>query len=160
MHANIPVAVLGLSLTLSACGRSRMPDVAAYQKLAADVSVAVEKHAGNTRTLGPQDCPAEMGRYEADVRPLLERMTDMSVEMDAHMRDMGRSGFADMQAGCRAMTAELDDHLAAACAAGDIQAETTRHASAMAGMLGHEMDDAVSMQEMMGGWMMSGGGCR
>jgi hypothetical protein len=120
----------------------------------------VDDHTTASAALSASNCPAEKSRYEAQVRPMLDRMASMSVDTDACMNDMGHTGTADMQSTCRSMQAELDDHLAAACSTGDIAGEAARHASAMHTMLQHETDRAATMQSMMGdSSMMSGGMC-
>ena len=155
VRATVAIALAGVVL---ACGSGTSPDVAAYQKLAADVAVAVDTHTINATT--GAGCIAERDRYGAAIRPMLDRMSDMSVDMDACMRGMGHVTSADMQSTCRSMRGELDDHLAAACAAQDVAAEAERHASAMKRMLQHEMDEAGGMQDMMGNRaMMASGMC-
>ncbi|HEU4382002.1 MAG TPA: hypothetical protein VFR85_00765 [Anaeromyxobacteraceae bacterium] len=131
--------------------------MSAYRNLASQISGAVARHQANSAALGAAECPAERTRYGAEVRPMLERMEVMSIDMDAHLREMGCPGSAEMQATCQAMLGELDDHLAVACSANDVAAEATRHQVAMDSMLDHEM---AMLGGMQGGSMMgSGGGC-
>jgi hypothetical protein len=149
----IGVAVVG-------CGGMKGPDVAAYRTLGAEVASTVESHRIASATLSGAECAAERDRYAAELRPMLQRMTSMSGDMDACMDEMGHAGSGDLQSTCASMRAELDGHLAAACATADIAGEAARHATAMAGMVAHEMDAAGTMQGMMGsGGMMSGGDC-
>jgi len=157
MNAKV-VLTAAFGLAMVGCGGTKAPDIAAYQKLGADLSAAVESHETTCATLTTADCPGERSRYDAEVRPMLDRMLSMSGDMDACMNDMGYAASADMRGTCQSMRTELDSHLAAACTA-DIAGEASRHAAVMGGMLQHEMDRSVAMQGMMGGSMMSGGMC-
>lgn len=143
----LPVVLLGIAMT--DCGGMKAPDTAAYQRLSGELSAAVENHRAASANLTAANCPAERDRYGTQARPLLERMASMTAEMDAHMRDMGHGGLADMQSTCRSMSSELESHLASACSAGTIAGEATRHATAMKSMLQHETDRASNMQYMM-----------
>lgn len=159
MHIRNTGAIVLATIVL-ACGGGTSPDIAAYQKLAADLAVTVDTHQTNVTTAAGADCIAERNRYGAAIRPMLDRMSDMSVDMDACMRDMGHATPTDMQSTCQSMRGELDDHLAAACATQDAAAEAERHATAMKRMLQHELDEASAMQDMMGNRsMMSTGMC-
>ena len=64
----------------------------------------------------PRRVHGRPGRYDAQVRPLLEHMRSGSGAMDQQMSSMGRAADADMTCGTEAMTAELDLHASIACA--------------------------------------------
>lgn len=157
MTAKAIVTVL-VALVAGCGGMERSADVDAYQRVLSDALAAVETHAAAAIALAPADCGSEMARYEAEMRPMLDRMAGMSDDMDACMADMGRAS-AEMQATCEAMRAEVDAHRDAACTTGDIAGGGSRHASAMRDMIQREMDASAGMQGMMDGTMMSGRSC-
>lgn len=159
-------AVLGL-LACSGSTTTTMSsvDVQAYQKATADVRGAVDEH----RTLAaaivlPSACNDEQSRYDGKVRPLVERMMDLSGAMDGCMKGMGHDNQADMGAMCQSMQGELDRHAGAACVGDSTQnrTESERDCSAMLDWTARADQRSSSMQGMMGGggMMMSGGECR
>jgi hypothetical protein len=107
-------------------------------------------------------CLSTHAGYDAAVRPMVERMREMSGWMDEHMASMGGGADADMVCGADAMVAELDRHAAAACAsATDMPAnaaEVTAHAGAMHDWAEHQRARADEMDGMMSGGGMMGGG--
>lgn len=157
---NTIVAVLPL-LALGCGGNSgtRVPNISAYQTLLTDASAAVRVHKDASATLSSATCPAECSRYASAIRPRLETLSSMSLDMDACMRDMGHASDAQMQSTCQSMNSELTAHLAVCCTATDVAAEVDRHAAAMSGMLQQQVAWAAEMQGMLGDSMMSGGTC-
>ena len=91
--------------------------------------------------------------YDAQVRPMVDRMRSMSGAMDQQMGRMGRAEDGDMSCGVDAMGAELDHHDAVACTSTAMSAnhaEATRHAAAMTGWADHQHARADEMGGMMG----------
>jgi len=152
-------------LLASCADETPAPDVAAFRQFNEQLVAAVDTH--QTNIPGMTDmaaCTAERDRYEADVRPIVDRMRDMSAGMDDCMMAMGRDSMADMQTTCGGMNDELTTHMGAACTSSDLaqdRAEADRHCNAMRQMAQQEMGRADNMMQgggMMSG-MMSGGTC-
>jgi len=147
-------------LALSACGdHTGGPDYRAYGNLATEIAASAEQHSTTMSTATAAACPGERARYAGELRPMVGRMQDMSVDMDACMLKMGHTDQADMQATCEQMSSELEQHLAVGCTASDPAAEASRHAGAMGQMAQHEAQRAESMGEMMMGGGMMGNAC-
>lgn len=162
MSRNVPFLLL--FGTLAACGaHGTAPDVAAYDAAVSDVRASVATHQTSAAAAqGSTDCTAEHQRYDAEVRPRVKHMMDMSGGMDGCMRDMGHGDQADMHGMCDSMMGELDRHHGVACAGDDAanHAEAEHHCQMMRDWLDREHGRADSMKGMMGsGGMMSGGRC-
>lgn len=117
------------------CGMHSM-DMAGYQNVMSEVSSSVQNHETAVAALTTVGCATEMSRYAAEMAPMLDRMTEMSGQMGSCMVAAGSS--ADMRSTCESMTAELDAHVAGACAAPDVVAETREHVQKMNAMLDRE----------------------
>jgi len=105
-------------------------------------------------------CNSAESQYDAQVRPMVQRMEDMSGSMHSMMDSQGAGSHGDMSCMSGAMRAELAQHKAMACASADMaanQAEAMRHADSMEGYAAHQRARAEEMMSMMGGGMMGGG---
>ncbi len=156
----ITVAVLAVTV-FPACGRgAAAPDVAAYQQTVSELQLAVAAHQSDSAaTTTVADCDAEHQRYDASIRPRLQRMSAMSGAMDGCGRTMGHPGALNLGSMCGSMQSELDRHAVAACA-GDVaanHAEAARHCQLMRDWLGQQRAQASSM--MNTGALMGGGRC-
>ncbi len=153
-----------LALLASGCGSNMShtnADVQAYQALALGVSSGVQSYRSQAAAMADlASCNGAASQYDAQVRPMVQRMEDMSGSMDTMMDSQGRGSHGDMGCMSAAMRAELDEHKTMACASADMaanQAEATRHADSMEGYAAHQQARAEEMMSMMGGGMMSGG---
>ena len=159
------VLLVAFALT-AGCGgmgnASAPADPAAYQKLTQDVVARVATHRANaTGAETVSACVTEHTRYDAEVRPMLEKMQSQSGGMDSCMMQMGRSGDADLTATCGSMMSELDGHKTDACASADVAVDTNeavRHCAAMEKGLAAANDRASYLAGSMGN--MSGGRCK
>lgn len=160
-------AVVVLAAALAACSADRMrdPGVDAFRAQALAVEGAVAAYEADAAAIpDAAACADAHSGYDAQVRPMLERMQEMAAAMDDHMAEMGRAGDADMACAARQLMAELDRHAAAACASQDDMgpnvAEVGAHAGTMAGWTGHERARCDELGGMMGdgSGMMHGGG--
>jgi len=156
--------VAGMLVASCADGTSA-PDAAKFRQLNEQLVAAVDTHQTNTLSMiDIASCTAERDRYMADVRPIVDQMRDLSLDMDDCMMAMGRDAMADMEKTCGGMGDELTGHMNAACALSDIgqdRAESQRHCDAMRTMAQQEMgraDDMMQSGGMMSG-RMSGGTC-
>lgn len=162
----IPFLASVALLAVGACGSSMSgPDTAQYRQLATSISAAATAHRDAMATMtGTIDCQAERDRYRAQVTPLMDRMQEMSGDMDGCMESMGHASDASMRASCTSMRDELNRHYGAACASAtprDNAAEASAHADRMTGWANTEAGQADRMHSMMGGsGMMGGGACR
>jgi hypothetical protein len=152
-------------LLASCADETPAPDVVAFRQLNEQLAAAVDTHQTNTAAMPDMaGCTAERDRYEAEVRPIVDKMRDLSTGMDDCMMAMGRDSMADMQKTCGGMTDELTTHMGAACESSDLsqdRAESERHCNAMRRMAEQEIGRADNMMQrggMMSG-MMSGGTC-
>jgi len=153
-----PAAML---LALSSCGDTASgPDYLAYGNLAAEIGASSAQHSATMSLATAEACPGEMTRYAGEMQPMVARMLQMSVDMDACMLEMGHTDQADMKATCEQMSSELEQHLAVGCTGSDPAAEASRHAGAMGQMAQHEADRAGTMGGMMAGGGMMGNACR
>jgi hypothetical protein len=151
----------------AACGSEGPTDaeqVATFRATADRIDTSATAYGSGAGTMADQaGCLSMHAGYDADVRPMVERMRDMSGSMDEHMASMGGAGHADMACGAAAMMAELDRHAAAACASATMPAnaaEAAAHAGTMHDWAAHQRARADEMGGMMngGGGMMGGGG--
>ncbi len=151
-------------LTALACGGSATspqagpsgassPAITQYQDLSASVQSAAVSY--GTTTSGPgmtlEGCAAAHDAYDAQVRPWLSQMVQMSASMDAFMDAHDGSAYADMACVANAMLQELDAHRLVACTfstLGGDQTEATRHVGVMTSYAGHAYDRCG---QMMGG---------
>ena len=111
-------------------------DVDSYAQLAASVSGRANEYrdAIMSASMTMMQCRSVHDAYDADVRPWLDHMAQMSDAMDKLMDDHGGATAADTSCVAAAMMGELDHHRAVACSAADLstnQAEVTRHVGAM-----------------------------
>lgn len=159
----------GISLLTAAvvlgCGGSSgngTPDVQGYTATAGQISAAAAAYgvaAGGT--VDVPACQSAHAAYDAQVRPMVDRLQAMSGAMDERMTMMGRGGDADMTCGADAMDAELAHHAAAACASVGMDAnhaEAERHAAAMESWAEHQRERADELGGMMGMGGMGGMG--
>jgi hypothetical protein len=148
-------------LALSACGDTASgPDYRAYGNLAAEIGASSAQHSATMGVATASACPGEMARYAGEMRPMVARMLQMSIDMDACMLEMGHADQADMRSTCVQMSSDLEQHLPVGCTASDPAAEASRHAGAMGQMAQHEADRADTMGGMMAGGGMMGNACR
>ena len=140
-------------------------DAVVYRDLALQIGGALERHLANgtNAPASASSCRSEHGRYEGEVRPLLDRMSAASGRMDSWMRCTA-AGPAEMEEGCQSMRAELDRHALAACSSSDATAniaELNRHHDAMAGWTRLEAEDASAMIDIENcATVISCGSCR
>lgn len=148
LFAMIPAAACGGH----AWAPPRANDAAAYRDVALQISGAVDRHLANgtTAAASSSSCRAEHGRYETEVRPLLDRMSAASGRMDSWMRCTD-AGPAEMENVCESMRAELDRHAFDACRSSDAAlnlAELNRHRERMAEWARQEAEDASAMMTL------------
>ncbi|HEX9052428.1 MAG TPA: hypothetical protein VF841_18015 [Anaeromyxobacter sp.] len=150
-------------LTVVACGRSSSspagPSVASsaaitqYQDLTASVQSAAVTY-GTTMSdpaMTAGGCAAAHDAYDAQVRPWISQMVQMSGAMDAFMDAHNGYAYADMACVANAMLQELDAHRTVACTfstLGGDQTEASRHVGVMTSLTGHAYDRCG---QMMGG---------
>lgn len=121
-----------------------------YQDLTASVQSAAVAYAvtmaGQGMTAGA--CAAAHDAYDAQVRPWLSQMAQMSGAMDAYMDAHDGASYADMACVANAMTSELDAHRLVACTfptLGGDQTEVSRHVGVMTSFTGHVYDRCGQM---------------
>jgi hypothetical protein len=154
-------AVIG-ALAATACGdamMSRTSDAStmqAYQAVGQDVSGAIASYAADTASMADDvACEATHAEYAEQMGLMLERMREMSTEMDRHMGDYGHTIPADLACVAEAMAAEFERHHAAACEAAEISADLTeaaRHVGSMKSLVEHQRlryEGAGTMMGMM-----------
>lgn len=157
----IKIAAVVSALAITACGggtgssSNDASTFAAYQVLGQQMTTTVTAYAAETATLPDvAACDAAHGRYEAAMEGMVERMRQMSAEMDQHMEGMGQDGF-DMGCVADAMVAELERHHAAACTSADVTAdeqEAAAHVATMNQFMEHQRmryQDAGASMGMM-----------
>ncbi len=161
------VTSVAVAFLLAACGMSRtasmsQADIAAYDQAAAGTGGAVATYRAAAETASsPAECASAVARYDAQVRPMLDRMKEMAGRMDQHMTGMGSHAGADMQCGMDVMVEELEHHLAVACTLPDVaadRAEAERHCDTMQAFVDHMRMRADEMGSMMGDEGMHGQG--
>jgi len=126
-------------------------DIAIYQQLAVKVQERATTYrmammAPETETVA--DCQRMHEQYDAEVRPWVSRMVQMSGGMDRYMSDHGGSDVADHACVSGAMTHELDRHHAQACTLANLDADqeqAVRHVDAMLTYSGHMWDRSDQM---------------
>jgi hypothetical protein len=171
----------GVVAAMAACGgssnTSNTQDVQSFDTTGQDISAKVATYRAQAATiLDMAACTAAENDFDGQVRPMVERMKQMSGAMDDRMRSMNGSDDADMGCGSDAMQAELDRHRAVACASSDMatnRAEASQHADMMDELVTHQRGRAAELASMMGmggngsmmgghmtdgGWIMNGGG--
>lgn len=161
----VQAAMVWVAATVAGCGGSSdggaKADVQGYADTAQAISGAASSYAtAGGATADVPSCQAAHGAYDAQVRPMVDRMSAMSGGMDGEMQMMGHAADADMTCGADAMHAELARHDVAACASADMaanHAEVARHASAMEAWAEHQRMRADEMGGMMGMGGMGGG---
>jgi len=157
----IKIAAVVSALAITACGGemgSSSKDAstfAAYQALGQQMTATVTAYAADTATLPDvAACDAAHARYEGAMAGMVERMRQMSAEMDQHMSGMGHGGF-DMTCMADAMAAERERHHAEACTSADVTAdeqEAAAHVATMNRFMEHQRmryQDAGSSMGMM-----------
>jgi hypothetical protein len=156
------LSVVVAAAVAAGCGDSTRdrPDVQAYAGLARQISASAAAYGtADDATSDVAGCQSGHAAYDANVRPMVERMRAMSGDMDREMGMMGRAGEADMTCGADAMTAELDRHRTAACTSADMaanHAEADRDAAAMQAWAEHQRMRSEEMGGMMGMGGMGG----
>lgn len=161
--------VLAAVLVVAGCGSDSgdspgvgQADVQAYAALSRQISSAASGYrAAAEATVEVASCQSTHASYDAQIRPMVDRMRPMSGAMDQQMAMMGRTADGDMSCGADAMAAELDHHDAAACTSTVMSAnhaEATRHATAMTTWADHQDARADEMGSMMGMGGMTGSG--
>lgn len=130
--------------------------VQAYQALGQEMTDAVTAyHAGTSTMADTAACQTAWQAYHADMAVMVARMQEMSGVMDQRMGDYDHAGAADMACVANAMTAELERHATAACAAHDVsadRAEAAAHVTTMSGWMEHQRvryEDVASHMGMM-----------
>ncbi len=158
MSVNRIALILG-TIAATACGGSagtagaNSATIAQYQDLTASVQSAALSYGttmgGPSMTAG--GCAAAHDAYDAQVRPWISQMVQMSGSMDAFIDAHNGYGYADMACVANAMLQELDAHRLVACTyptlSGD-QTEAARHVGVMTSYAGHVYDRCG---QMMGG---------
>lgn len=169
MRIGTVAAACASLLTVLACGGSSTSPqpgtgvassatIAQYQDLTADVQSAAVSYGttmgGPGMTVG--GCAAAHDAYDAQVRPWISQMVQMSGAMDAYMDAHNGYAYADMVCVANAMLQELDAHRLVACTfptlSGD-QTEVSRHVGVMTSYTGHLYDRCG---QMLGGQYMWG----
>ncbi len=133
-------------------------EISQYQTLTSQVRSAALSYgtmmAGSGMTAS--GCAAAHDTYDAQVRPWISQMEQMSGSMDAFRDAHGGQAYADMACVAGAMLQELDAHRVVACTfptlSGD-QTEAARHVGVMAAYADHV---AARCGQMMGGQYMWG----
>jgi hypothetical protein len=140
----------GGSATNSQTAPASSATIAQYQDLTASVqSVAVSY--GTTMAapgMTAEGCAAAHDAYDAQVRPWLSQMVQLSASLDAFMDAHGGYPYADMACVANALVQELDAHRLVACTfsalSGD-QTEAARHVGVMTSFAGHAYDRCGQM---------------
>ncbi len=157
----IKIGAVVSTLAIMACGGgvgSTSEDagtLAAYQALGQQMATTVTAYGAETATLPDvAACDAAHDRYEAAMAGMVERMRQISAELDQHMEGMGHGGF-DMGCMADAMAAEVEHHHAEACTGADVAAdeqEAASHVATMDRFMEHQRmryEDAGSSMGMM-----------
>jgi hypothetical protein len=151
-------SVLALAVVVGCGGGSHgagEADVRAYSELAQQISSAASTYgSAAAATSDVPSCQSGHAAYDAQVRPMVDRMRAMSGGMDSQMGMMGHTADGDMTCSSDAMLAELDRHHAVACTSTDMtedHAEAGRHATAIEMWAEHQRQCTDNMGGMMGG---------
>jgi len=134
-------------------GTADRASIASYQDLTERVQSAALSYGATMGAPGMTvaGCSAAHDAYDAQVRPWLSQMEQMSGSMDAFIDEHQGSSSADVSCVSSAMRDELEAHHLVACtfaSLGDDQAEASRHADVMASYAAHVHDRCG---QMMGG---------
>ncbi len=160
MRIGIATATCAALLTVGCGGSSNGPStgptaangaaISQYQDLTSRVQAAALSY--GTTMAGPgvtlSSCAGAHDAYDAQVRPWISQMVQMSGSMDAFMDAHGGNAYADMACVANAMLQELDAHRLVACTfptLGGDQTETARHVGVMASYTGHVSDRCGQM---------------
>lgn len=166
MFNKIVIGSFAALLLASCADETPAPDAAEFRQLNEQLVAAVDMHQTNADAMTDMAvCTSERDRYEAEARPIVTEMQEMSEDMDDCMMAMGRDSMADMQTNCARMSDELDAHMGAECQSGNLDqelAEIKRHCDAMRQMAQQNMGRTDNMMEEGGMMsdMMSKGTCR
>lgn len=161
------LATTAAALVMAGCGSSGHSgvtgsEVSTYAALAQQIgSTAGAYGASAAASPEPAACASIHASYDAEVRPLVDRMRSMSGAMDDQLATMGHAADGDLGCGADAMEAELAHHDAVACTSTSMaanHAEAGRHATAMTAWATHQHARAAEMGGMMGVAMMMGPG--
>lgn len=177
VHHRVAIGACAIALLL-ACGGggsggsgstpASSSGVTQYKQLSLQVQSAANGYAQTMTASGVTTvaaCQTAEDQYDAQVRPWISQMVQMSGGMDDLTSMHGGSMEADMGCDANAMMQELDHHRAIACASSDLatdRSEATRHVQAMTGYAAHAIDrcDQALTGMSGGGWswspMMSG----
>jgi hypothetical protein len=125
--------------------------VAQYQSLALELQSSLMAYGGAMVTAPSLDaCRAAHDRYDAEVRPRIVKMADLSKSMDAFMETHAGDMLTDMSCVTSAMMDELDQHRSVACSSDDAatnRTEVDRHVGAMAAYDAHAQDRCQTMMQ-------------
>ncbi len=139
-------------------------DVASYQQFALNVQSAATTYRTTASSASDMstmmDCQSAEDHYDAQVRPWISQMAQMSVPLDDVMVGHGGSGAADMGCLSSAMMQELNQHQQIACSSTDLsvdRAEAVRHANAMISYATHASDRSSEMMNGFNGGTWSWG---
>jgi hypothetical protein len=130
------------------------PDVAAYQQLTADLSTQVASYRQTSAAATDvAQCTAAQDLYDSQVRPMVERLSQLSSQTDDFIKSSGDLMDSDMLCGSTVMQNELDNHRAVACAGSMAanHAEAIRHCNAMDDFLNRLGQRVTQVVAMMGG---------
>ena len=150
--------ILGAMALTSACssasdsGESTATeeDIAVYQQLTFDIEDHAQTYGVTMHDTALADCLQVHDRYDAQVRPWVAQIGDLSESMDRYMSDHGGTESLDYQCVSGAMMDELDHHHALACTSSDTddnQAEVSRHVDAMTSYAEHLWDRCDEMMQ-------------
>ena len=159
----LAIGFVGL-LAVTACGGSSSDpgatqatadrtSIATYQELTTQVQSAALSYGATMSAPGMTlaGCAAAHDAYDAQVRPWMSRMVQMSGSMDGFIDAHSGTTYADMSCAAHAMLDDLDAHRHAACTfatLGGDQTEVARHTGVVTSYAGHMYDRCG---QMMGG---------
>ncbi len=143
-------------------------NVATFQDLSSRVQSAAYSYGATmvagSMTLG--NCAAVHDAYDAQVRPWLSQMVQMSGTMDGYIDSHSGLTYADMHCVTSAMWDDLEAHRLAACKFATLsanQAEASRHVNVMTSYAAHAYDRCGQMMGGLDGhgysWGPTAGGC-
>lgn len=168
------VVSAGLLAVIACGGSSTSPgsddkaQIATYQDLSGRVQSAALSYGAtmSAPTVTVAGCSAAHDVYDAQVRPWVSQMVQMSGAMDGFIGAHDGAAFADMSCVANAMLADLDAHRRVACTfarLSDDQAEAARHAGVMTSYSAHVYDRCGQMMGGIGGhgymWGPNAAGC-
>jgi hypothetical protein len=157
------IAVGVVAAGIAACGGSvpnssgaTSADLAAYQAVGQNLAEAVQTYSVQASASPNQTaCQQVQAQYDRAAGPLVDRMHELSRNMDRHMDGLGSHELADMDCVAGAMAAEMEHHRTEACTATDPatnQAEAAHHATTMVDWIEHQRiryQDLAAMSGMM-----------